>query len=68
VAVEYTDGRQDVAELRFLGVHSSQLAHQTAVAYTAAQAQEAERLAEPVQHVEARWLAGAADAEEAIAA
>src|SRR5215467_8672833 len=67
VAVEYTDGRQDVAELRFLVVHSSQLAHQTAVAYAAAQAKEAERLAEHVQHVEARWFACAADAEEAIA-
>jgi hypothetical protein len=32
VAVEYTDGRQDVAELRFLVVHSSQLAHQAALA------------------------------------
>jgi transposase len=68
VAVEYSDGRQDVAELRFLVVHSSQLAHQTAVAYAAAQAKEAERLAEHVQHVEARWFACAADAEEAIAA
>jgi transposase len=68
VAVEYTDGRQDVAEIRFLVVHSSQLAHQTAAAYAAAQAKEAERLAEHVQHVEARWFACAADAEEAIAA
>ena len=53
--------------LRFLVVHSSQLAHQTAVAYAAAQAKEAERLAEHVQHVAARWFACAADAEEAIA-
>ena len=67
VAVEYTDGRQDVAELRFLVVHSSQLAHQMAVAYAAAQAKEAERLAADVPHVEARWFACAADAEEAIA-
>jgi transposase len=67
VAVEYTDGRQDVAELRLLVVHSSQLAHQMAVAYAAAQAKEAERLAAHVQHVEARWFACAADAEEAIA-
>src|SRR5499426_261463 len=44
VAVEYTDGRQDVAELRFLVVHSSQLAHQAAVAYAAAQAKAAERV------------------------
>jgi transposase len=66
VPVEYTDGRLDVAELRFLVVHSSQLAHQAAVAYAAAQAKEAERIAEHVQHVEARWFACAADAEEAI--
>ena len=67
VAVEYTDGRQDVAEIRFLVVHSSQLAHQAAVAYAAAQAKEAERVTEHVQHVEARWFACAADAEAAIA-
>jgi transposase len=67
VPVEYADGRLDVAEIRFLVVHSSQLAHQTAVAYAAAQAKEAERIAEHVQHVEARWFACAADAEEAIA-
>jgi transposase len=67
VPVEYADGRLEVAEIRFLVVHSSQLAHQAAVAYAAAQAKEAERLAEHVQHVEARWFACAADAEEAIA-
>jgi transposase len=67
VAVEYADGRQDVAELRFLVVHSSQLAHQAAEAYAAAQAKEAERVAEHIQRVEARWFACAADAEAAIA-
>jgi len=56
-----------VAEIRFLLVHSSQLAHQTAVASAAAKAKEAERIAEHVQHVEARWFACATDAEEAIA-
>src|ERR671939_1682541 len=66
VPVEYTDGRLDVAEIRFLVVHSSQLAHQTAVAYAAAQAKEAERVTEHVRHVEARWFACAADAEAAI--
>jgi transposase len=66
VAVEYADGRRAVEELRFLVVHSSQLAHQAAVAYTAAQAKEAERLAEHIQRVEARWFACAADAEAAI--
>jgi transposase len=67
VPVEYADGRLDVAEIRFLVVHSSQLAHQAAVAYAAAQAKEAERVIEHVKHVEARWFACAADAEAAIA-
>jgi hypothetical protein len=68
VAVAYADGRLDVAARRFLVVHSSQLAHQAAVAYAAAPATEAERLAAQVQHVEARWFACAADAEAALAA
>jgi hypothetical protein len=67
VAVEYADGRLDVAERRFLVVHSSQVAHQAAVAYAAAPAKEAERRTAHVQHVEARWFACAADAEAAIA-
>jgi transposase len=67
VPVEYADGRLDVAEIRFLVVHSSQLAHQAAAAYAAAQAKEAARVAEHVQHVAARWFACAADAEAAIA-
>jgi transposase len=67
VPVEYADGRLDMADIRFLVVHSSQLAHQAAAAYAAAQAKEAERVAEPIQRVEARWLACAADAEAAIA-
>ena len=66
VAVEYADGRLDVAKLRFLGVHSSQLAQHAAEAYAAAQTKEAERLAAHVQHVEARWFACATDAEAAI--
>ena len=48
-------------------LHSSQLAHQTAVAYAAAQAKEAEHIAEHGQRVEARWFACATDAEEAMA-
>jgi transposase len=67
VAVEYTDGRQDMAELRFLVVHSSQSASQAAEAYAAAQAKEATRVAEHVQRVTARWFACVADAEAAIA-
>jgi len=67
VPVEYADGRLEMAEVRFLVVHSSQLAHQAAVAYAAAQAKEAERVTAHVQHVEAQWFACAADAEAAIA-
>src|SRR5262252_6939842 len=67
VAVEYAEGRQDMAELRFLVVHSSQLAQQAAEAYAAAQTKEAERVTEHLQRVEARWFACAADAEAAIA-
>jgi transposase len=67
VEVEYADGRSTVEELRFLVVHSSQLAQQAAMAYTAGQAKEAERVAEHIQRVEARWFACAADAEAAMA-
>jgi transposase len=67
VPVEYPDGRLDLAEIRFVVVHSSQLAHQTAVAYAAAQAKEAERVTEHVQCVEAQWFACAPDAEAALA-
>jgi transposase len=66
VAVEYADGRLAVEALRFLVVHSSQLAEQAAVAYKAAQTKEAERVAEHIQRVGARWFACAADAEAAI--
>jgi transposase len=67
VEVEDAEGHLDVAEIRLLVVHSSQLAHQAAEAYAAAQAKEAEHLAAHLQHVEARWFACAADAEAAIA-
>jgi hypothetical protein len=64
---EDADGRLEVAEIRLLVVHSSQLAHQAAVAYAAAQVKEAERVTAQVQHVEAPWFACAADAEAAMA-
>ena len=67
VEVEYADGRLASEDLRFLVVHSSQLAQQTAITYSAAQAKEAERVAEHIQRVAARWFACAADAEAAIA-
>jgi hypothetical protein len=66
VEVAYADGRCAVAELRFLVVHSSQLAQQAATTYVAAQTKEAERVAAHIQRVEARWFACAADAEAAI--
>ena len=67
VEVEYADGRLAEEALRFLVVHSSQLAQQAAAAYSTAQAKEAERVAEHSERVEARWFACAADAEAAIA-
>src|SRR5215211_1312999 len=51
VEVEDADGHLAMAEMRFLVVHSSQLADQTAGAYAAAQAKEAERLAEHIRRV-----------------
>jgi transposase len=67
VEVEYSDGRVTQKELRFLVVHSSQLAQQQAQAYGAAQAKEAEAVADHVQQVHARWFACLPDAEAAIA-
>src|SRR5713101_6678370 len=67
VEVEYSDGQVRLEPLRFLVVHSSQLARQAATAYTAAQAKEAERVTEHRQRVEARWFACSADAEAAVA-
>ena len=67
VAVEYADGRIAVEAIRFLVVPSSQLAQQAAVASTAAQAKEAERITEHIRRVEARWFACATDAAAAIA-
>src|SRR4029453_45585 len=66
VEVEYADGRLAGEELRFLVVHSRQVAQQAAIAYTAAQAREAKRIVEHIQRIEARWFAWAADAEAAI--
>ncbi len=68
VEVEYATGRVAGEELRFLVVHSSQLAQQAAAACTAAQAKEAEHVAEHIPRVEARWFACVADAEAALAA
>src|SRR4030095_9588930 len=67
VEVEYSDGRVALETLRFVVVHSSQLAQQQTQAYTAAQEKEAGAVAEHVQRVQARWFACAADAAAAIA-
>src|SRR5687768_228241 len=67
VAVKYADGRQDVAEIRLLGGHSSQWASQAAGAYAAAPTKAAERVAEHVQRVAGRRLACVANAAAALA-
>ena len=67
VEVEYSTGRVAVEALRFVVVHSSQLAQQQTQAYTAAQAREAEALMAHVTQVQARWFACEVDAEAAIA-
>jgi transposase len=67
VEVEYSDGRVAGAVLRFVVVHSSQLAQQQAQTYTAAQAKEAEAVMAHAQYVQAQWFACEADATAAIA-
>jgi hypothetical protein len=67
VEVEYSDGRVRQEALRFLVVHSSQLAQQQTQAYTAAQEKEAEAVTAHVKQVQARWFACEADAAAAIA-
>jgi transposase len=67
VEVEYSEGPVAFEALRFVVVHSSQLAQQQVKAFAKAQAQEAERVAEHLRRVEAQRFACAADAEVAIA-
>jgi transposase len=67
VEVEYSDGRVAAEVLRFVVVHSSQLAQQQAQSYVAAQAKETEAVAAHVRQVHARWFACRPDAEAAIA-
>src|SRR5439155_2902632 len=67
VEVEYSDGRVALEALRFVVVHSNQLAQQAALTYAKAQTQEAVRVAEHIRRVEARRFACAADAEAALA-
>jgi transposase len=67
VEVEWSDGRITQEGLRFVVVHSSQLAQQQAQTYAAAQIKEAQAVAEHVKRVEARRFAGVADADAAMA-
>jgi transposase len=67
VEVEYRDGRVAQETLRFVVVHSSQLAQQHTQTHAAAQVKEAEAVADHVRHVQARWFACRPDAEAAIA-
>jgi transposase len=67
VEVEYQDGRVVQEEVRFVVVHSSQLAHQQAQTYVVAQAKEAQALTDHVQRVHVQWFACLADAEAALA-
>src|SRR5215831_9027186 len=62
-----SDGRVAAEALRFVVVHSSQLAQQQAQASAAAQARETEAVAVHVRQVHARWFACRPDAEAAIA-
>lgn len=65
--VEYSDERVALEEVRFVVVHSSQLAQQQTQTYAKAQVKEAGAVAEHVQRVQARWFACEANAEAAIA-
>jgi hypothetical protein len=68
VEVEYSDGRVALEEIRFVVVHSSQLAHQQTQTYASGQGKEAQAVAEHVQRVQAQWFACLPDAEAAMAA
>src|SRR4029434_9643425 len=66
--VEYSDGRVTWEAIRFVVVHSSQLAHQQTQTYASGQGKEAEVVADRVERVQAQWFACLPDAEAAIAA
>src|SRR5262245_53826851 len=63
----HSDGRVAQEKLRFVVVHSSQLAQQQTQSYAAAQAKEAEAVVAHSRQVQARWFACEADATAAIA-
>jgi len=68
VEVEYSDGRVTTEALRFVVVHSSQLAQQQAQTYASAQGKEAEAVTNHATRVQAQWFACLPDAEAALAA
>jgi transposase len=68
VEVEYSDGRVTAETLRFVVVHSSQLAQQHAQTYASAQGKEAEVVTDHAKRVQAQWFACLPDAEAAVAA
>src|SRR5215470_17790036 len=68
VEVEYSDGRVALEELRFVVVHSSQLAHQQSQTYASGQGKEAQAVADHGKRVQAQWFACLPDAAAAIAA
>jgi transposase len=67
VEVEDSAGRVAQEEVRFVVVHSSQLAQQQAQTYASVQEKEVETVADHVRQVHARWFACLSDAEAAIA-
>ena len=67
VEVEYSDGRVALEALRFVVVHSSQLAQQQTSTYTVAREKEAHAVADHRQRVQARWFVCRPDAAAAIA-
>jgi hypothetical protein len=66
--VEDSDGLVTAEVLRFVVVHSSQLAQQQAQTYTSAQGKAAETLAAHATRVQAQWFACWPDAHAALAA
>jgi transposase len=68
VEVEYSDGQVTQEEVRFIVVHSSQLAHQQTQTYAVAQEKEAQAVADHVKRIQAQWFACLPDVEAASAA
>jgi hypothetical protein len=67
VEVEYTDEQSTQEEVRFIVVHSSQLAQQHTQTYAVAQEKEAKAMADHVQRIHARRFACLPNAEAALA-